>query len=68
MRSRSLGRRGHPKICLKHAEECDRLSALATLDAIKHALMECATMWRKLAAESARSDDTATNHKQDWRH
>ena len=55
--------------CLKHAEECDRLSALATLYAIKRALTESAAMWRELAAiESARSDDTGTNRKRNWRH
>ena len=39
-----MGRTMTPEDCLMHAEECDRLSALAKLYAIKHALMESAVM------------------------
>ena len=35
---------------LKHAEECERLAALAELDSNKRALLQSAEMWRRLAA------------------
>ena len=41
---------------LQHAEECDRLAAMAQLDANKRALLASAEMWRKLATDGARSD------------
>jgi hypothetical protein len=49
---------------LKHADECDRLAALAKLDANKHALRQSAEMWRRLAAAgSIQSDGTGTDLK-----
>ena len=37
---------------LKHAEECERLAALANLRVNRHALLASAEMWRKLAANA----------------
>jgi hypothetical protein len=37
---------------LQHAEECERLAALANLRANRHALLASAEMWRKLAADA----------------
>jgi hypothetical protein len=41
---------------LEHAEECDRLAAIAKLAKNREALLTSAVMWRKLAADPARND------------
>jgi len=41
---------------LAHAEECDRLAAMATLEANRQALLSSAEMWRKLAAPAKPGD------------
>jgi hypothetical protein len=41
---------------LKHAEECERLAALAELDSNKRALLQSAEMWRRLAAAGMPTD------------
>ena len=48
---------------LKHAEECERLAALAALDTIKRTLLESAEMWRKMAGAGKPKDgaDAATS-------
>ena len=40
---------------LEHAEECDRLAAIAKLAMNREALLTSAVMWRKLAADPART-------------
>jgi hypothetical protein len=42
---------------LEHAEECDRLAAIAKLALNKDALLASPVMWRKLAAEATRGED-----------
>lgn len=44
---------------LKHAEECERLAALAELDSNKRALLQSAEMWRRLAAAGQPTDRAA---------
>jgi hypothetical protein len=41
---------------LKHAEECERLAALAELNSNKRALLQSAEMWRRLAAAGTPTD------------
>jgi hypothetical protein len=41
---------------LEHAEECDRLAAIAKLAKIREALLASAVMWRKLAADATSGD------------
>ncbi len=45
-----------PEQYLAHAEECDRLAAMATLEANRQALLISADMWRKMAADAKPSD------------
>jgi hypothetical protein len=42
--------------CLKHAEECEQLAAMAKLPSNQKALAASAVMWRKLAANSRAID------------
>jgi hypothetical protein len=39
---------------LAHAEECERLAALANLRSVRRALLACAAMWRKSATDATR--------------
>lgn len=41
---------------LQHADECERLAAMAKLEAIWQALLSSAEMWRKLAADTKAGD------------
>jgi hypothetical protein len=41
-----------PEEYLQHAEECERLAALANLKANRQALLASAVMWRKLADDA----------------
>ena len=45
---------------LKHAEECDRLAAMAKMEANRQALLASAEMWRKMAAHTTSDDGVAT--------
>jgi hypothetical protein len=42
--------------CLKHAEECEQLAAMAKLPSNQQALLASATMWRNLAADTKAAD------------
>jgi hypothetical protein len=46
---------------LQHAEECERLAALAKLAANRQALLSSAEMWRKLAADPKPGDGAGPN-------
>ena len=46
---------------LKHAEECERLAAMAVLPSNRHALLSAAEMWRKMAADTMPRDGAGLN-------
>jgi hypothetical protein len=57
----STGRIVTSEECLKHAEECEQLAAMAKLPSNQQALLASATMWRNLAADTKAADGAGKN-------
>jgi hypothetical protein len=46
---------------LQHAEECEQLAQKAELPSNRHALLQAAEMWRKMAADAKPRDGAGAN-------